>query len=346
MTAALALSLLIENSSENDNLFLALGYTVASAKNNIFECGGFGVRYYFGSRCKPCKYQGITDALRIKTKTGIKYLVAFGTNTKTANNSWHGWHVSGFLFDEIDRACEESITEMQQRITAVENPHIIVTQNPNVPSHPIYKLLEDLEKRHLVNYSHWVLNDNIGLSQAKIDEVKSRYDPSSLYYRRYIMGERVSPDSIIFNIRDYNIISEYNPEDYQFYITVADPGKTVSATTFIMAGYNYKTKSLDILREYSWKNNNRNMVVEKHSDELAKEFIQFTDECQTIMKKKPVVCIIDGFYGDDFFDKAFIYSRQLGKNFNIKVPISSEGKSGKDEDDLRISRTSSLLFQR
>ena len=88
------------------------------------------------------------------------------------------------------------------------------------------------------------------------------------------------------------------------------------------------------------------MVVEKHSDELAKEFIQFTDECQDIMKQKPLVCIIDGFYGDDFFDKAFIYSKQLGKNFNIKVPISSEGKSGKDEDDLRISRTSSLLFQR
>ena len=97
VTAALALCLLIEAAPAEDKIFLALGYTVTSAKNNIFECGGFGVRHYFGSRAKPCKYMGIADALKIKTKTGIKYLVAFGTSTKTSNNAWHRMESIWFL---------------------------------------------------------------------------------------------------------------------------------------------------------------------------------------------------------------------------------------------------------
>ena len=36
-------------------------------------------------------------------------------------------------------------------------------------------------------------------------------------------------------------------------------------------------------------------------------------------------------------------NNELG--LNIKMPITSDGKNGKDEDSLRISRISSLLYQ-
>lgn len=343
VTAAISLALLIENAPIEDNLFLALGYTVTSAKNNIFECGGFGVRHYFGSRCKPCKYMGIADALKIQTKTGIKHLVAFGTSTKTSNNAWHGWRVAGFLFDEIDRACEESIDEMKQRITAVANPHIIVTQNPNFPKHPIYKFLDELLERGLVNYSHWILDDNIGLTPAKIQEVKDRYDPTGIYYRRYILGERVNPEGQIFQLNDYNLMESYDPKDYSFYITVADPGKSKSATSFIMAAYNYKEKSIDILEEYWYKNPNNTIAI-KHSRDTVKDFLDFNKRCAEIMNRWPQVCILDSFPSDDFFDYAFTDSRAAGLPLDIKMPIDSEGKGGKDEDEVRISRTTTLLF--
>jgi hypothetical protein len=39
VTAALAFAALIEDSPEEDNLFLALGYTSTSVKNNVSFCG-------------------------------------------------------------------------------------------------------------------------------------------------------------------------------------------------------------------------------------------------------------------------------------------------------------------
>lgn len=194
VTAALSFALLIENAPKEDNLFLALGYTQSSAVNNIFECGGFGLIAYFANKCRMCKYRGPSgklktaiDALEIKTKTGIKYVVPFGTNTKTSNNVYHGWRVAGALIDEIDRACQESIDEVRQRITTVENPHIIVTQNPNMEHHPIYTLLKELQDKGLVYYSHWVLDDNVGMSPEKIAKKKAEYDTNSIFYKRYVL---------------------------------------------------------------------------------------------------------------------------------------------------------------
>lgn len=305
VTAALALSLIIENAPQEDNLFLALGYTVTSAKNNIFECGGFGVRHYFGPKCTPCKYMGVADALKIKTKTGIKYLVAFGTSTKTANNAWHGWRVAGFLFDEIDRACQESIDEMKQRITAVDNPHIIATQNPNVPSHPIYTFLEELQEKNLVNYSHWILDDNIGLSIEKINEVKSRYSPDSIYYRRYINGERVNPEGAIFTVNEDNIIHGHDKLKYQRYVVCADKGENKSATVFLAGALKFNEElqqlELHILKQYHHLNDRCPEPQKKSPQQYADDYAEFIRICHIEFGRAPEAILFDGtrvFYSD------------------------------------------------
>lgn len=284
---------------------MALGYTLTSAKNNIFECSGFGVRHYFGSKCSTCKYMGVADALKIKTKTGIKYLVAFGTSTKTANNAWHGWKVSGFLFDEIDRACPESIDEMKQRITAVKDPHIIITQNPNVPSHPIYEFLDDLQARGLVNYSHWILDDNVGLTAEKIQEIKNRYDPNSVYYRRYINGERLNPEGAIYNVSNENILHSHNKKNYTRYITVADKGENKSATVFIAAALYFNDEleqlELHILKQYHHLNDRCPEPQKKSPQQYADDYAEFILQCSKEFKRMPESIQFDGtrvFFSD------------------------------------------------
>lgn len=248
---------------------------------------------------------GIADALKIQTATGIKYLVAFGTSTKTANNAWHGWRVSGFLFDEIDRACQESIDEMKQRITAVENPHIIVTQNPNVPSHPIYNFLEELQDRNLVNYSHWILDDNVGLTPEKIQQVKDRYSPESIYYRRYINGERVNPEGAIFTVSEDNILHGYDKTKYQRYITVADKGENKSATVFIAAAliYNEELEQLElhILKQYHHLNDRCPEPQKKSPQQYADDYAEFIRQCHIEFGRAPESIQFDGtrvFYSD------------------------------------------------
>ena len=82
------------------------------------------------------------------------------------------------------------------------------------------------------NYVHWTLDDNPALSTEKIHEIKSRYDPSSVQYKRYVLGQRVAPGSTIYTLHDY---STFNTEDeYISYVIACDPGETVSATSITL----------------------------------------------------------------------------------------------------------------
>lgn len=285
---------------------------------------------------------GVADALKIKTRTGIKYLVAFGTSTKTANNAWHGWRVAGFLFDEIDRACQESIDEMKQRITAVENPHIIITQNPNVPSHQVYDFLKELQDRKLVNYSHWILDDNIGLTPEKISEVKSRYHPESVYYRRYINGERLNPEGAIFTISEENILHGFDKTKYQRYITVADKGENKSATVFLAGAliFNEELQQLEIhiLKQYHHLNSKCPEPQKKTPQQYAEDYAEFIRQCTAIFGRTPESVQFDGtqvFFSDL---TKFLAERDLG-GLVPKFVI-------KDEIEERIITLQNYLFSK
>ena len=57
VTQALALALLIENSAPEACMALCVGYSASSAFNNIVNCGGFGLKSYFGSRATVAKIE-------------------------------------------------------------------------------------------------------------------------------------------------------------------------------------------------------------------------------------------------------------------------------------------------
>ena len=89
VAAALAFAALIEDSAVDDYLWLAIGFTSTSAKNNVSFCGGFGLEHYFGSRARKGKYYG-SDCLYVKTKTGIKIVGFMNGSTKSSNEAFHG----------------------------------------------------------------------------------------------------------------------------------------------------------------------------------------------------------------------------------------------------------------
>jgi hypothetical protein len=89
VAASLAFAALIEDSAPDDYIFLVIGYTSTSAKNNSAFVGGFGLEHYFGSKARKGKYFG-TDALFIKTNTGDKIVAFMNGSTKSSNESFHG----------------------------------------------------------------------------------------------------------------------------------------------------------------------------------------------------------------------------------------------------------------
>lgn len=74
VAAAIGLATIINNAPRGDDLFLAIGYTSTSAKNNVLRCGGYGVQAFFGNMAKEGKYLG-NDCLKIQTRNGMKNLV-------------------------------------------------------------------------------------------------------------------------------------------------------------------------------------------------------------------------------------------------------------------------------
>lgn len=309
VAAATSLALIIENAPKGDDIFLALGYTSVSAKNNIWNCGGYGVKSFYGSKCKEGKYKG-QDCLKIKTKTGMKYLVAFGTSTQTANNVWHGWKVSAAIIDEVDRAHPNSIDEIQQRITAVDDPHIIFTQNPTDPNHKIYKFLDILKKKNLVYYEHFTLEDNPAFNKEKIEEIKNRYDPDSVFYKRYVLGLRIVAENNIYSIRDYNIINSFDVNDYINYIIVCDQGETVSSTAIVLIGF-HKDKKLDILKHYKHRNaDNANNPNFKFSTDYANDLADFVNDS---------IDLFNGRYPERvYIDRSESFWRECKITFNNK----------------------------
>jgi hypothetical protein len=89
VAAALAFAAMIEDSKADDYIFLAIGYTSTSAKNNSDFVGGFGLSHYFGSKARKGKYFG-TDALFIKTNTGDKIVAFMNGSNKSSNEAFHG----------------------------------------------------------------------------------------------------------------------------------------------------------------------------------------------------------------------------------------------------------------
>lgn len=339
VTAALAFALLIESAPAEDDLFIALGYTESSARNNVFSCGGFGLEAYFGNRCSVGKYKNI-DALKIRTSTGMKYVLAFGTSTKTSNNKWHGFRVAGFLFDEIDRACEESITEMKQRIMAVKDPHIIVTMNPNAPDHPIYTMLSELEAKGLVNYKHFCLFDNPALTPEQVKKKMEEYDPESVFYKRYILGERVVAENLIYHVRDYNIVDEINPENYIEYIISCDQGETISSSAFVLLAMHEGFSSVDALKIYKHRNADKpNSPNFKFARDYAEDLALFVRDSIDLM---------NGVYPRFvYIDRSEAFYRECCLAFQkYELPITLLKYCIKDEISQRIQEGVNLLYRK
>lgn len=328
-----------------DKIHLVIASTVASARAIVEDGDGkLGLKQYFGNKYRQSKYKG-NDCGIIRTPSGEKIVVYLGGSMESSYKIFRGWSCGGIVLEELNILHENTINEAKGRILMAKDPKVFISHNPVNSTHPIYKWLEELQTKNMVNYDHSTLTENPALTEDRKNEIISEFDPNSLFYKQYILGERVDAQGLIFTIRDYNIFDELDINDYSVYVTVADPGKTKSSTAFSLVAYNTKNHSIDVLREYTWKNNTTYGVAQKHSLDLAKEFVEFNKECIQKMGYYPTVVFLDSFIGDDFYDYTLSEASNQGLSLNLKFPLKSDGKTGKDEDSTRISRASTLLYQ-
>jgi PBSX family phage terminase large subunit len=264
----LAFALYLEETP--DKLHLVIASTVSAARTIVEDGDGrLGLRQYFGPRYRIGRYKELNAGF-IRTPTGEKIVLYLGGEMANAYTKFRGFSIGGVVLEEADLLHENTIQEAKNRTMMAVNPKYFISHNPTNPNAPIYKWLDDLLDKNLVNYCHSTIFDNPAISEKRRDEIIAEYDPNSVQYKRYILGMRVVAENLIYNVQPDNVISEFSKSDYGSYICVADPGITISATAFILAAYNVKTKSLDILKSYHHRNaDQQNQFNQKTSAQYA-----------------------------------------------------------------------------
>lgn len=316
---------------QHDALFLACAVSESMAQALIGENAGFGLRFIFGKGAIYKKYKD-QNALFIKYdldgKTYTRWVIFTGGSKSGCENSIRGLTIQGALIEEINLQTQDFFNEVLNRMAVSEKPFCLMTMNPSMSKHWVYRELIDSEIRgkdtDAMNYLHTTLVDNPVIDEAKIKEIEGTYDPTSVWYKGYILGERMNPAGAIYRIHEYNVITDFKVDDYDSYVVVCDQGETISATAITLGALRYDRQkgfyTYDVLKEYHHINSVR---IEKHFEDYANDLADFVVESIKMMKTAPIEVIIDN--DQEFYFQCQVAFQKKGLNpYIIKFPYKYE----------------------
>lgn len=172
----------VKNSSEGSE-FLIVGKTLTSVNRNCFGiladlCGKM---WNVSLSAKKAKLYGHTVWIE-------------GANDKTSESKIRGMTLQGAYIDELTQIPEEFYLMCLSRLSKPK-AWLIATTNPDAPKHFVKTDIIDndnLDKQVI----KFVLDDNIHLDSEYIENLKREY--TGIYYDRFILGEFVRAEGIIF----------------------------------------------------------------------------------------------------------------------------------------------------
>lgn len=236
--------------TSRDRIHIATGSTMANAKLNLGDGNGFGLEYIFRGQCKWGKYRD-NDALIIKgpaTKNRERIVIFAGGAKENSYKKIRGNSYGMWIATEINLHADSFIKEVFNRTVAAKDRRFFWDLNPSPPRHPIYsnyidKYRERSEKGDLLggcNYQAFTLDDNATITDARKEEIKSQYEPGTIWYRRDILGERIAAEGTIYTTYINHakaFKTTITPEEIEEIAIGVDFGGNRSGHAFVARGY-------------------------------------------------------------------------------------------------------------
>ena len=181
----------------------------------------------------------------------------FGANTEAAQNPLQGFTAAGAYADEAALFSKSFIDQMIARCS-VDGWKIWMNCNPAGPHHFIpeeYLNLEEARKKK-VYHLHFTMDDNLSISPKRKAEYKNAWPHGSVFYKRFILGQWVAADGLIYqqfadHIEDYTVTSKWLMDNEIMYAVIGvDFGGTKSAHSFTLTGFTRGYKQVVVLDEY------------------------------------------------------------------------------------------------
>lgn len=274
-------------------IHLIAGVSTATARLNILDCDGFGLKNYFEGRCREGVYQN-RDCLYIKTATGEKVVLISGGGKAGDEKLIKGNTYGTAYITEANECSNTFIQEVFDRTLSSPNRKIFHDLNPKAEAHWYYKDVLNFHEEKLkanpkygLNYGHFTIADNMSISDDQLRAVLETYDRKSVWYARDILGQRKMAEGLIYDMMD-TTANTYRPQD-------APVGFKSLSTRTITCDYGTTnpTVYLDVYddgekvrvhREYRW--DSRQEHRQKTDEEYADDFMEF-------MGKDPCAAIVD-----------------------------------------------------
>lgn len=278
-----------ELESTPDKIHLATGSTIANAKLNIGDCNGYGLEGQFRGRCRWGKYKD-NECIYLKTQTGTKIVIFAGAAKADSFKKIRGNSYGMWIATEINLHHDNTIKEAFNRQLAAKRRKVFWDLNPDNPNAPIYKeYIDEYAKREAdstfvggYNYQHFTIHDNLTISERRMDEIMSQYDPKSIWYRRDILGQRCIAQGLIYrqfanNQQQWVIQREkLDTRSIDFISIGVDFGGNRSLTTFVATAVHRGFGKLTVLADHHIKGAKGDI----DGDVVNREFIAFVKELQ------------------------------------------------------------------
>ena len=268
-----------------DKYHLATGSTIGNAKLNIGVCNGFGLENLFRGRCHWGAYKN-NEALYVSAAAGEKVIVFAGGSKadsykRILGNSYGLW-IATEINEHYD--CPDSRTSFIKVATgrqlACRRPLTLWDLNPCAPGHSIYSdYIDKYRQSGLAGgflYEHFTIRDNATITPERLMEIESRYDLSTVWYRRDILGERAVAEGLVYqqfaDDPERFLADELPAAAVRYAVIGVDFGGGSSAHAFCCLGFTAR-EGVAVLDEYHEK---RALTP----NQLAEAFVDFVRRCQ------------------------------------------------------------------
>lgn len=185
-------------------IHLIAGVSTATARLNILDCDGFGLKNYFEGRCREGVYQN-RDCLYIKTATGEKVVLISGGGKVGDEKLIKGNTYGTAYITEANECSKIFIQEVFDRTLSSPDRKIFHDLNPKAEAHWYYQDVLNFHEEKLkanpkygLNYGHFTIADNMSISDDQLRAVLSTYDRKSVWYARDILGQRKMAEGLVY----------------------------------------------------------------------------------------------------------------------------------------------------
>lgn len=140
-----------------------------------------------------------------------------GVNDVRAESKIRGMTLQGAYCDEVTLFTEDFFSMLLSRLSQV-GAKLFATTNPDNPAHWLKVNYMDRQDELNMLVMKFLIDDNLYLPSEYIEELKKEY--TGVFYSRFILGEWVIAEGLIYPFEKETYLTEEIPEDGLYYISI------------------------------------------------------------------------------------------------------------------------------